>query len=84
MRVCRTDELGYLQTVDHFVNDFVNFVNFLPLSWGNLRPSFADTFVDRANATVFVNRFVNMLPKPLGDEIVKMSKFLTGFCSEIV
>ena len=43
------NDINHLNDVNHFVNDFVNFINFLPLSWGNLRPSFADTFVDRAN-----------------------------------
>ena len=39
--------------VNHLVNDF------LPLSWGNLRPSFADTFVDRANELT-----TNVFPDP--------------------
>ena len=33
-------------------------------------------------ANVFVNNFVNKPPKPRGDEIVKMSKFLTDLVSD--
>ena len=54
-----------IDDLNHSVNDINVFVN-----------HFVNDFVnDFAND--FVNNFVNKPPKPLGDEIVKMSKFLT-------
>ena len=79
------NDINHLNDVNHFVNDFVNFINFLPLSWGNLRPSFADTFVDRANGrpkplsstnnTEFSRTFVSKLPQPKPPHFVMKFKF---------
>ena len=60
------NDINHLNDVNHFVNDFVNFINFLPLSWGNLRPSFADTFVDRANGR----------PKPLSSTNISSKRLI--------